>query len=78
MDKISRNNTWTIGSKDISLEIILHNSGEPAYGLSMNVIIPKGISLRNVLPSCLENMTKNGVSINCEIANPLGWEQQVS
>ncbi|KAH0545928.1 integrin alpha-PS3-like isoform X1 [Cotesia glomerata] len=63
--------TWIIGSKDISLEIILKNEAEPAYLTTISIDLPHNIYLSSVLPFCNENTDGEFVKVTCDAGNPL-------
>ncbi|XP_046144309.1 integrin alpha-9-like isoform X1 [Osmia bicornis bicornis] len=69
------NNTWIIGSNDISLEISLKNHGEPAYLTTIEFLLPKGVILRSILTSCQEDTFKEHLLVICEAGNPI-WERE--
>ncbi|XP_076668792.1 integrin alpha-8-like isoform X2 [Andrena cerasifolii] len=68
--------TWVIGSTDINLEINLSNHGEPAYLTTLEFVLPKGILLRSILPSCQEDTSKKNLIVTCDAGNPLGKEER--
>ncbi|XP_043283183.1 integrin alpha-8-like [Venturia canescens] len=64
--------TWIIGSDDLSLELVIGNHAEPAYLATVKFYIPKGITLRSILPSCQEDTDGETLLVICDIGNPLG------
>ncbi|XP_031778236.1 integrin alpha-4-like isoform X2 [Nasonia vitripennis] len=66
---VGTNNTWEIGSGDITIEAKLQNHGEPAYSVMVNFFIPKGIHLRNVLSFCQEETYNNTLAVTCDVGN---------
>ncbi|CAG5093840.1 Similar to ITGA6: Integrin alpha-6 (Homo sapiens) [Cotesia congregata] len=68
---VSEQLTWIIGSKDISLEIILKNEAEPAYLTTISIDLPHNIYLSSVLPYCNENTDGEIVKVTCDAGNPL-------
>lgn len=75
--KYRENNTWVIGSNDITLEIRLRNYAEPAYLTTIVFILPKEIVLRSILPFCEEDTDGNNLTVICNVGNPLGTDEQV-
>lgn len=71
------NNTWIIGSSDISLEINLKNHGEPAYLATLEFMFPEGVVLRSILPSCLEDMCQETLIVVCDAGNPIWKGEEV-
>ncbi|XP_043529177.1 integrin alpha-5-like isoform X1 [Frieseomelitta varia] len=72
------NDTWVIGSSDISLEINLKNYGEPAYLAMLEFTFPKGIILRSILPFCHEDNSKENLIVICDTGNPIWNEEERS
>ncbi|KOX74187.1 Integrin alpha-4 [Melipona quadrifasciata] len=72
------NDTWVIGSSDISLEITLKNYGEPAYLAMLEFTFPKGIILRSILPFCHEDNSKENLIVICDTGNPIWNEEERS
>lgn len=73
----STNNTWEIGSGDITIEAKLQNHGEPAYSVMANFFIPKGVHLRNVLSFCQEETHNNTLAVTCDLGNRFDKGAQV-
>ncbi|XP_024225722.1 integrin alpha-PS5 isoform X3 [Bombus impatiens] len=76
---IQYNDTWVIGSSDISLEISLKNYGEPAYLTILEFTLPERIMLRSILPFCQEDNSKENLIVICDTGNPIwnGEERSV-
>lgn len=72
------NDTWVIGSNDISLEISLKNHEEPAYLAMLEFAFPVGVMLRSILPSCQEDASKENLIVICAVGNPIWKEEEVS
>ncbi|CAK9807089.1 Integrin alpha-8 [Anthophora quadrimaculata] len=72
------NDIWIIGSTDISLEINLKNSGEPAYLTTLEFTFPEGVTLRSILTSCQEDTSKEALLVICDIGNPIWNEEEKS
>lgn len=66
-----------IGSNDISLEASLVNHAEPAYLTTIAFILPQGIVLRSILPSCEEDTVGDNLTITCTAGNPLEKDELV-
>lgn len=75
--KYRENNSWVIGSNDITLEIRLENCAEPAYLTIIVFIFPEGIVLRSILPFCEEDTDGDNLMVICNVSNPLGMNEQV-
>ncbi|XP_011255360.1 integrin alpha-9 [Camponotus floridanus] len=73
---VRENNSWVIGSDDITLEIHLENRAEPAYLTSIVFIFPEGIILRSILPFCEEDTDGDNLIVICNIGNPFGMNEQ--
>ncbi|XP_071627981.1 integrin alpha-5-like [Temnothorax longispinosus] len=75
---IRENNTWVIGSNDITLETSLKNFAEPAYLTTIVFTLPKEIVLRSILPFCEEDTDDDTLTVICNVGNPLGmYEEKV-
>ncbi|XP_015594346.1 integrin alpha-V [Cephus cinctus] len=66
---VQDNDTWVIGSDDISLEIKLNNHGEIAYLTTVVFSFPDGVTLRSILPSCQEGTSNNSLTVTCDVGN---------
>ncbi|XP_011701218.1 PREDICTED: integrin alpha-3-like [Wasmannia auropunctata] len=73
---IGENNTWIIGSNDITLETRLRNYAEPAYLTTIAFNFPKEIVLRSILPFCEENTDGDILLVICDVGNPFGTDEQ--
>ncbi|KYM88635.1 Integrin alpha-PS3 [Atta colombica] len=70
------NNTWIIGSNDITLETHLKNYAEPAYLTTIVFILPKEIVLRSILSFCEEDTDEDILMVICNVGNPFGTNEQ--
>nr|XP_012151781.1 PREDICTED: integrin alpha-9-like isoform X1 [Megachile rotundata] len=70
---VQDNDTWVVGSNDVSLEIGLKNHGEPAYLTTIEFVLPKGVILRSILTSCREDTVEGRLLVICEAGNPI-WK----
>ncbi|XP_011863449.1 PREDICTED: integrin alpha-PS3-like isoform X2 [Vollenhovia emeryi] len=73
---VRENNTWVIGSNDITLETRLRNYAEPAYYTTIVFTLPKKVVLRSILPFCEEDMNAGILTVICNAGNPLGTDEQ--
>lgn len=64
--------TWVVSSNDVSFEVALENSAEPAYLTVLVFVLPQGVALRSILPFCHENATDGNLTVTCDVGNPLG------
>ncbi|XP_014481090.1 PREDICTED: integrin alpha-9-like [Dinoponera quadriceps] len=71
----TNNDSWVIGSNDITLEASLTNHAEPAYLTTVAFILPRGIVLRSILPSCQEDTVGDNLTVTCSVGNPLGKDE---
>lgn len=71
------NNSWVIGSNDITLEASLMNHAEPSYLTMIAFTLPHDIVLRSILPSCQEDTVGDNLTITCNAGNPLGKDERV-
>ncbi|KAL6443318.1 hypothetical protein ACFW04_002895 [Cataglyphis niger] len=74
--EVKENNSWVIGSNDITLEVHLENCAEPAYLTTIVCIFPEGIVLRSILPFCEEDTNEDNLMVFCNVGNPLGMNEQ--
>ncbi|XP_018304279.1 integrin alpha-8 [Mycetomoellerius zeteki] len=72
---VRQNNTWIIGSNDITLETHLRNYAE-AYLTTIVFTLPKEIVLRSILSFCEEDTNKDILMVICNIGNPFGTNEQ--
>ncbi|XP_032681559.1 integrin alpha-PS3-like isoform X2 [Odontomachus brunneus] len=72
---VRNNNSWIIGSNDITLTASLVNHAEPSYLTMITFTLPYGIVLRSILPSCQEDTVGNKLAITCNVGNPLGKDE---
>ncbi|KYN30945.1 Integrin alpha-PS3 [Trachymyrmex septentrionalis] len=70
------NNTWIIGSNDITLETHLKNYAEPAYLTTIVFTLPKEIVLRSILSFCEEDTDEDILTVICNVGNPFGTDEQ--
>jgi len=75
--KYRENNTWIIGSNDITVETHLKNYAEPAYLMTIVFILPKEIVLRSILSFCEEDTDEDILMVICNVGNPFGTDEQV-
>ncbi|OAD59083.1 Integrin alpha-4 [Eufriesea mexicana] len=75
---VRHNDTWVIGSNDISLEINLKNHEEPAYLTMLEFTFPVGVMLRSILTSCQEDASKENLIVICGMGNPIWKEEEKS
>ncbi|TGZ45907.1 Metalloendopeptidase mitochondrial [Temnothorax longispinosus] len=75
--KYRENNTWVIGSNDITLETSLKNFAEPAYLTTIVFTLPKEIVLRSILPFCEEDTDDDTLTVICNVGNPLGMYEEI-
>ncbi|XP_018399144.1 PREDICTED: integrin alpha-9-like [Cyphomyrmex costatus] len=73
---VRQNNTWVIGSNDITLETCIKNSAEPAYLTTIVFTLPKEIVLRSILSFCDENTDEDILIVICNVGNPFGTDEQ--
>ncbi|EFN76848.1 Integrin alpha-PS3 [Harpegnathos saltator] len=69
------NNTWVIGSNDITLEASLMNQAEPSYLTTIAFTLPQNIVLRSILPYCQEDTVGDNLTVICNVGNPLGKDE---
>ncbi|XP_072751774.1 integrin alpha-9 isoform X2 [Anoplolepis gracilipes] len=73
---VRENNSWVIGSNDITLEIHLENRAEPAYLTKIVFTFPENIVLRSILPFCEEDTEGDTLIVICKVDNPLEKNEQ--
>ncbi|XP_018358282.1 PREDICTED: integrin alpha-PS3-like isoform X1 [Trachymyrmex cornetzi] len=73
---VRENNTWIIGSNDITLETHLKNYAEPAYLTTIVFTLPKEIVLRSILSFCEEDTDEDILTVICNVGNPFGTDEQ--
>ncbi|XP_011151181.1 integrin alpha-PS3 [Harpegnathos saltator] len=72
---VRNNNTWVIGSNDITLEASLMNQAEPSYLTTIAFTLPQNIVLRSILPYCQEDTVGDNLTVICNVGNPLGKDE---
>ncbi|XP_011057896.1 PREDICTED: integrin alpha-PS3-like [Acromyrmex echinatior] len=73
---VRENNTWIIGSNDITFETHLKNYAEPAYLTTIVFTLPKEIVLRSILSFCEEDTDEDILTVICNVGNPFGTDEQ--
>ncbi|KAG5330741.1 ITA9 protein, partial [Acromyrmex charruanus] len=74
--KCRENNTWIIGSNDITFETHLKNYAEPAYLTTIVFTLPKEILLRSILSFCEEDTDEDILTVICNVGNPFGTDEE--
>lgn len=64
-------NTWVVGSGDVTLHLTVLNSNETAFRTRVTIEMPIGVKLRRTINECEESATGNIVTLYCKIEDPI-------